>query len=77
MGDDKADGRDSSASLPSAGASSVAVPSGGNLAIVPFKRRFLGPTIVLGFAELIGIFYPLWVVFDLRQLGWDTLVRTG
>jgi len=53
--------------------------SGSNpgFAVVPFKRRFLAPTIALALAELFGIFYPLYVVFELHELGWDTLVRTG
>jgi signal transduction histidine kinase len=50
--------------------------TGGAFRGVPFKRLFLVPAIVLGLAELICIAYPLWVAFDLGELGSDTLLRT-
>nr|MBA3542413.1 hypothetical protein [Deltaproteobacteria bacterium] len=69
-------GRDSSPAVkepaPKASSSSLSA-----FAVVPFKRRFLVPTLALGFAELIGIFYPLWVTFDFADLAGDTLIRTA
>jgi len=47
------------------------------LATVPFKRRFLAPAIVLGLAEVVLVGYPLWVQFDLGDLGADILMRTA
>ncbi len=46
-------------------------------AVVPFKRRFLVPTVVMAIAEIIGIVYPLWILFDLGELGGETLLRTA
>ncbi len=43
---------------------------------VPFKRRFFLPAVVLAFAELAVIGYPLWAAFDLGGLG-ETLLRTA
>jgi signal transduction histidine kinase len=54
--------------------SAAALPS---LAIVPFKRRFVMPAVVLGLLELAGVGYPLWAAFDLGDLGIDTLLRTA
>src|SRR5262245_2511999 len=51
--------------------------SGAPLRVVPFKRLFLVPAIVLGLAELVFIAYPVWVAFDLGALGSDTLLRTA
>ena len=48
-----------------------------SLAVVPFKRRFVLPGVLLGFAELLAIGYPLWTGFDLGSLGADTLLRTA
>jgi signal transduction histidine kinase len=45
--------------------------------VVPFKRRFVVPAIVLGLLELVFVGYPLWNAFDLGDLGIDTLVRTA
>src|SRR5438094_387969 len=45
-------------------------------ATVPFKRRFVVPAVVLALLELVAIGYPLWVGFDLGDLGADTLLRT-
>jgi signal transduction histidine kinase len=56
------------------GESASALPS---LAIVPFKRRFAAPAIVLGIVELVAVGYPLWAAFDLGSLGADTLFRTA
>ncbi|MDQ3366073.1 MAG: HAMP domain-containing histidine kinase [Myxococcota bacterium] len=47
------------------------------LASVPFKRRFLIPTIVLGIAEILAVGYPLWSAFNLGNLPTDTLLRTA
>ncbi|NVB79635.1 MAG: HAMP domain-containing histidine kinase [Kofleriaceae bacterium] len=47
------------------------------LASVPFKRRFVAPAVVLAFLEIIAVGYPLWVAFDLGDLGADTLLRTA
>ncbi|MBL9016200.1 MAG: hypothetical protein JNL83_18575, partial [Myxococcales bacterium] len=44
---------------------------------VPFKRRFAMPAIVLGVVEILAIGYPLWVAFDLGDLGPETLLRTA
>jgi len=44
---------------------------------VPFKRRFLVPTIVLAVAELLAIGYPLWVAFELDKIGGETLLGTA
>ncbi len=49
----------------------------GGAALVPFKRRFAMPAVVLGLAELLAVGYPLWVAFDLGALGADTLLRTA
>jgi len=47
------------------------------LAVVPFKRRFVVPGVVLAALELIAVAYPLWAFFDLGALGADTLLRTA
>jgi hypothetical protein len=47
------------------------------VAVVPFKRRFLVPGLVLAVVELVAVGYPLWTLFDLGDLGSDTLVRTA
>jgi signal transduction histidine kinase len=52
---------------------SAAVPA---VAVVPFKRRFLIPGMALAGAEAAAIAYPLWRLFDLGELGSDTLLRT-
>lgn len=44
---------------------------------VPFKRRFATPAIVLALVEILAIGYPLWVAFDLGDLGAETLLRTA
>jgi signal transduction histidine kinase len=49
----------------------------GTLATVPFKRRFVMPAVVLGILEIVAVGYPLWVAFDLGDLGADTLLRTA
>src|SRR5689334_11090817 len=54
-----------------------AASSAVSLVTVPFKRRFLIPTIVLAFAELFAIGYPLWIAFELGDIGAETLVRTA
>ncbi len=54
----------------------VAPASAVSIAAVPFKRRFLIPAIILGFAELIGIGYPLWIAFDLGDVA-QTLLRAA
>ncbi len=59
---------------PSASDSSPSMPS---LATVPFKRRFVVPSIVLAVLELVAVGYPLWIAFDLGELGADTLLRTA
>jgi signal transduction histidine kinase len=51
-------------------------PQGG-AALVPFKRRFVMPAVVLGVLELVAVGYPVWVAFDLGSLGADTLLRTA
>ena len=53
------------------------VASGVAFGGVPFKRLFVVPAVVLGFAELIFIAYPVGVAFDLAGLGGDTLLRTA
>jgi signal transduction histidine kinase len=45
-------------------------------ALVPFKRRFVIPAVVLAALELLAVAYPLWIAFDLGSLGVDTLIRT-
>src|SRR6185436_13578175 len=55
----------------------VAPASAMSIAAVPFKRRFLMPAIVLGLLELIGIGYPLWVAFELGDVGGQTLLSTA
>ena len=45
-------------------------------AVVPFKRRLVVPAVVLALLEFFGVGYPLWVAFDLGDLGADTMVRT-
>ena len=56
---------------------STSVTSASSLnAIVPFKRRFVVPGIILGILELLGVGVPLWRTFELGDLGADTLVRT-
>ena len=54
---------------------SAALPA--TVATVPFRRRLVVPGIVLGLLELLGVGYPLWVAFDLGDLGADTLLRTA
>ena len=54
--------------------SSATLPQ--TLATVPFKRRFVIPSVVLAVLEIVGVGYPLWTAFDLGSLGTDTLVRT-
>ncbi len=67
------------ASTPSDSATALpAQPSGsGGAALVPFKRRFVMPAVVLALLELIAVGYPVWVAFDLGSLGADTLLRTA
>lgn len=48
----------------------------GALAVVPFKRRFVVPAILLGILEVTAVFYPLWSAFDLGDLESNTLLRT-
>jgi signal transduction histidine kinase len=48
-----------------------------SLATVPFKRRFVVPSVVIAVLELVAVGYPLWILFDLGQLGADTLLRTA
>ncbi|MFN0248717.1 MAG: sensor histidine kinase [Kofleriaceae bacterium] len=55
----------------------VAPASPISVAAVPFKRRFLVPAIVLGLAEVFGIGYPLWVAFELGDVGGQTLLSTA
>jgi signal transduction histidine kinase len=55
----------------------VAPSSPVSIAAVPFKRRFLLPAVMLGIAELIGIGYPLWIAFDLGEVGGQTLLRAA
>ena len=57
----------------------TAMPPSSSMAVagVPFKRRFLLPTVVLGLIELLAIGYPLWIAFDLGDLGAETLLRTA
>ncbi len=55
----------------------VAPTSALSLAAVPFKRRFLVPAIVLGLLEVIGIGYPLWIAFELGDVGGQTLLSTA
>ncbi|HEY4241655.1 MAG TPA: ATP-binding protein [Kofleriaceae bacterium] len=59
------------------GARDAAAASSASLIVVPFKRRFLVPAIVLAIAELVVIGYPLWNAFGLADLGADTLLRTA
>jgi signal transduction histidine kinase len=49
----------------------------GGAALVPFKRRFVLPSLVLAALELLAVGYPVWVAFDLGDLGADTLLRTA
>nr|HEX4317342.1 ATP-binding protein [Kofleriaceae bacterium] len=46
-------------------------------AVVPFKRRFLVPALVLAGVEVIAIGYPIWSAFELGDLGEGTLLRTA
>jgi signal transduction histidine kinase len=48
-----------------------------SFAAVPFKRRFVMPSVVLAILEVVAVFYPLWVAFDLGGLGADTLLFTA
>jgi signal transduction histidine kinase len=48
-----------------------------SLKVVPFKRRFVVPGVVLALVEVILVAYPLWSLFDLGSLGADTLLRTA
>src|SRR5262245_57229570 len=54
--------------------SSAALPSAAG---VPFKRRFVMPSVVLAVLEIVAVGYPLWVAFDLSTFGADTLLRTA
>jgi signal transduction histidine kinase len=54
--------------------SSAVLPA--STATVPFKRRFVAPAVVLALLELVAVGYPIWVAFDLGDLGADTLLRT-
>ncbi len=63
--------RGSAPAIESAAASAL------SLVTVPFKRRFLVPTVVLAFAELFAIGYPLWVAFELDKIGGETLLGTA
>ncbi len=59
---------------PEAGESVAAIVAAN--VIVPFKRRFVLPGLVIGALELLAIALPLWTTFDLGDLGADTLFRT-
>jgi signal transduction histidine kinase len=61
---------DSATALPSSASS-------GGSALVPFKRRFVMPAVVLAALEVLAVGYPVWSAFDLASLGADTLLRTA
>ncbi|MBA3463508.1 MAG: HAMP domain-containing protein [Deltaproteobacteria bacterium] len=63
--------RDSRTEVPAAS------PPSSTVAGVPFKRRFMLPALVLGAVEALAILYPLWIAFDLGDLGAETLLRTA
>jgi len=69
----KETGRGSSPAVADAAGSSTARA----LVAVPFKRRFLIPTLVLALAEFLAIGYPLWVAFELGAVGGQTLLGTA
>jgi signal transduction histidine kinase len=60
-------------SSPDAGGSTSAL----SLVIVPFKRRFFVPAVVLAIAEIIAIGYPLWVAFELGDVSGEMLLGTA
>src|SRR5580658_9247023 len=59
------------------GSPTSAEPSALSIASVPFKRRFVVPTVVLAVLELVAVGYPVWAAFDLGGLGQGTLLRTA
>ncbi|HEY4179786.1 MAG TPA: ATP-binding protein [Kofleriaceae bacterium] len=66
--------RDSASELPAVTSSSSALPASSPPPTFAFKRRLLVPGVVLGLAELVGIAYPLWSAFELRDVPRDTLL---
>jgi len=44
---------------------------------VPFKRRLVWPSIILGASEVVLVAMPLWTLFDLGSLGRSELLRIG
>ncbi|MBA3454538.1 MAG: HAMP domain-containing protein [Deltaproteobacteria bacterium] len=74
------DGSTSESSKDSGRGSVPELPSSSSalsLVALPFKRRFLIPAIVLAFAEMFAIAYPLWIAFDLGSIGGETLLGTA
>jgi len=47
----------------------------GDVGAVPFKRRLVWPSVVLGAAEVVLVAMPLWNLFDVASVGRGTLVR--
>ncbi len=53
----------------------LAEPRGDGVSAVPFKRRLVWPSLVLGAAEVVVVAMPLWAIFDLDAVGSGTLLR--
>src|SRR5262245_57420568 len=45
--------------------------------VVPFKRRLVWPSIILGAAEVVLVAMPLWTLFDLGKVDRSTLLRVA
>jgi signal transduction histidine kinase len=45
--------------------------------IVPFKRRLVWPSVVIGAGEVVLVAMPLWTLFDLGNIGRSELIRIG
>jgi signal transduction histidine kinase len=60
------------------GGDDAADPSRGDgHGVVPFKRRLVWPSVIIGAGEVVLVAMPLWTLFDLGDLGRSELIRIG
>jgi two-component system, NtrC family, sensor kinase len=59
------------------GPAAVEPPRGEAPSQVPFKRRLVWPSVILGVAEVVLVAMPLWTLFDLGSLDRATLARVA
>ena len=54
-----------------------AEPAGDGVSPVPFKRRLVWPSLILGAGEVVLVAMPLWTLFDVGHVGSSTLLRVA